>query len=242
MKHNKQTLLVISSFAKDRITYIESGKTLEKIGGPAFWISKTLKDIGTEFDLITGQKEAQIEIIVDKNGEKGFIRSVNEIPLKTKKSADFIIISTIADEFKLEMIDENLEGEIALDLQGYIRSSKLNNKKFTLPKAIEKKINIIKLTEEELSSLENEFIDTYPNIIFIITKGQFGADIIKNSKSYHYNAPQIELMDTLGAGDVFLAAFTAKFMKSKDLRDSGNFANDYVSQFLKKNKCINRYE
>lgn len=73
MKNSKQTLLIISSFAKDRITYMNSGKTIEKLGGPAFWISKTLKDMCMKFDIITGQKKSEIEITVDKNGERGVI-------------------------------------------------------------------------------------------------------------------------------------------------------------------------
>jgi len=242
MKYNKENLLVISSFAKDKITYRKSGETLEKIGGPAFWISRTLKDIGMKFDIITGKRDAEIEITVNKNGESGIIRSVSEIIPEAEINADFIIISTIADEFKLETISNNFKGEIALDLQGYIRASKLNNKEFILPKNIGKKIKIIKLTEEELDFLKSKFIDSYPDIIFIITKGKFGADIIKNGSSFHYCAPKIKFIDTLGAGDVFLAAFTAQIIKCNDIPKSGNYANNYVSQFLKKNKSIEEHE
>lgn len=235
MPFNKQSLLVISSFARDRVIYKESGKIIIKCGGPGFWISKTLIDLGVEFNILTGKDEAKIEIIVDEFGESGLIKSVSNILLEKKNEANFIIISTIANEFKLEMIND-LIGDIILDIQGYVRYFKIHNKIFSISNDIVRRIKILKATEEEFTCLGEGFVNKYPNIIFLITKGENSVEIIDNGKKYFFTPTKIKLIDTIGAGDVFLTSFTVEFMKNGNVVDSGEFAIQYTSQFLKEHK------
>lgn len=233
MKPCKQNILVISSFACDKITYLKSGKNVMKHGGPAFWISKTLQDLEVKFDMLTSKKEAKIEITIDEFEEKGTIQSVDKILLKKKKKANFILISTIANEFELDTIN-NLKGDLIIDIQGYVRYSKIHNRKFLLPENIAKRIKILKATEEEFVHLGSKFINAHQDIILLITKGKNGADIVASGKKYFFPTPKIKPNDTIGAGDVFLTAFVTQFIRGENINDSGKFAVRYTSRFLKK--------
>jgi len=235
MTQNKKHLLIISSFARDKITYLKSGKTVEKLGGPAFWISETLKDLKIDFDILTGKKRAEVEIFIDDSQENGIIKSVDKIALKEKRKADLIIISTISNEFDLGLISDKLDGDVVLDMQGYVRHAKLLNNNFNFPTNLAKRIKIIKATEEESAHLKTELADIHSGIILLITKGKDGADIVENGKKYSFQAPEIKsASNTLGAGDVFLTAFTVSYMNNKNAYEAGKFATLYTSRFLKK--------
>ncbi len=237
MQSAKQPLLVVSSFALDKITYRKSGRVTVKPGGPAFWISRTLQDLGVDFGILTGRKKARVEIIVDESGEYGVIRSIGPIKLYKKWGAELILISTIADEFKLSEIN-NLKGDIILDVQGYIRCTKSRNTKFLMPKHIVKRVKVLKATAEEYAHLETKFIAMLGDAIILITKGRDGVDIIERRRKYSLQTPRIQLgpVDAIGAGDVFLAAFTSQFIRGRETRKAAEFATQYTSQFLHKNK------
>jgi len=92
-----------------------------------------------------------------------------------------------------------------------------------LLRALLHKADIVKFNQAELemtqmlfkSSSYNEasqvkFIQDYFNIPeVIITKGEFGASYYKNEKSYQVWGTEVKVVDTIGSGDSFLAAFLA---------------------------------
>ena len=86
-----------------------------------------------------------------------------------------------------------------------------------------KKANIVKFNQAELEMVQilfgsakyNEasqvkFIQQYFNIPeVIVTKGEFGASYYINDQSYHVWGSEVKVIDTIGSGDAFLAAFLA---------------------------------
>ncbi|RVU01000.1 carbohydrate kinase [Mucilaginibacter limnophilus] len=83
--------------------------------------------------------------------------------------------------------------------------------------------NIAKLNHTELESVQSLFQGRYshetsqvkfvqerfniPEIV--ITKGEFGASYYKNNEAYHVAGYEVDVKDTVGSGDAFLAAFIA---------------------------------
>jgi fructokinase len=83
------------------------------------------------------------------------------------------------------------------------------------------KANIIKMNEDEANLLIGgskgkqlqqkliEFQKTYHNHTIIITRGADGAMIWHDEKFYEHPGIKVEAVDTVGAGDAFLATFVA---------------------------------
>lgn len=235
----KGKLVVISSFARDKIVYPKLNRADARPGGPAFWISRTLQNLGVGFIVLSGKRNAQVEIIVDKDGERGAVRSVDRIKVHRSEVADarFILISTILDEFDLGVLND-FGGYIIFDIQGYVRSARTRNKPFLPPAGVTKRIRVLKATAEEFANLTDEFIDMLRDAIILITKGKEGVDVFENRKKYSLPGSEIKTWpaDTVGAGDVFLAAFTSQFLNGKLAVEAAEFAIQYAAQFLQREK------
>lgn len=67
---------------------------------------------------------------------------------------------------------------------------------------------------------------SYPSIIAIlITAGQLGCYVYSNDMLEHVPSEPITVVDTVGAGDSFSAAYMCKYSKSKDPIESAKVAN-----------------
>lgn len=226
------TIEVISTFAADRYLSTESQTQKIKKGGPAFWITETLKDLSVPFAVTTGANEATVDITVEKNDEHGRIVSLSRISVEPPHHADAFIISTIGDEFDLIKIAE-LRGIIALDVQGYVRNSKMTGERqYGFPKIIAERIDILKTNETELKHLDQQFIISQKNRIMLVTKGTEGFELYSSGARTFFPSNPIVTQDTVGAGDVLLSAFVATYITSKDAVQSAMFARTYVEQFL----------
>jgi fructokinase len=92
-----------------------------------------------------------------------------------------------------------------------------------LLKVLLEKADIVKLNQAELEMVQIifngpldkeasqvKFIQDHFNIgEVIITKGEFGASYYTNKKGYHLWGNEVQVRDTIGSGDSFLAAFIA---------------------------------
>jgi len=58
----------------------------------------------------------------------------------------------------------------------------------------------------------------------LITKGADGGTYYDTSKSINYNAQKVEVVDTVGSGDSFLAAFLSKKLAGETIADCLDFA------------------
>lgn len=228
----KSKIQVISTFAEDRYFFKENQTRKIKKGGPAFWITETLTDLRVPFDVTTGETEAIVDIIVEKNDEDGKIVSLPLISEEPTYQADAFIISTIGDEFDLAKI-ANLRGIIALDVQGYVRSSTMKGEEiYQFPKMMEERIDILKTNEAELKHLDQQFIISQQNRIMLVTRGTEGFELYTSGVRTFLPSNPIVAPDTIGAGDVLLSAFVATYSKSKDAMQSALFARTYVEKFL----------
>ena len=100
------------------------------------------------------------------------------------------------------------------------------------------KADFIKLNDEELREISRELDSPYnsfeQNIKFIakktkakhicVTKGEFGAVLYYDEKFYYNSGYFIKVVDTVGAGDSFLASLTMKLLKGKSPQKALNYA------------------
>ena len=64
----------------------------------------------------------------------------------------------------------------------------------------------------------------------IITQGPKGC----THKGVNYPVPLVEIKDTSGAGDTFVAAFSVKFCETRSVKDSITFANSCATKVVQK--------
>jgi fructokinase len=100
------------------------------------------------------------------------------------------------------------------------------------------KADFIKLNDEELyeisQKLESPYNSFEQNIQFIaertntkqicVTKGAFGAVLYYNEKFYYNSGYFIKVVDTVGAGDSFLATLILRLLRGKSPQKSLNYA------------------
>ncbi|PJJ07844.1 fructokinase [Flavobacterium sp. 1] len=100
------------------------------------------------------------------------------------------------------------------------------------------KADFIKLNDEELFEISRKMDSPYnsfeQNIKFIaektntkqvcVTKGAFGAVLYYNEKFYYNSGYFIKVVDTVGAGDSFLASLIVRLLRGKSPQKSLNYA------------------
>lgn len=100
------------------------------------------------------------------------------------------------------------------------------------------KADFIKLNDEELREISRELDSPYnsfeQNIKFIaektntkqlcVTKGEFGAVLYYNGKFYYNSGYFVKVVDTVGAGDSFLASLLSRLLRGKTPQKALNYA------------------
>lgn len=107
---------------------------------------------------------------------------------------------------------------------------KFLDSKRPLSNEILSQIDFVKLNEKEYEAVNPKLKLLYEDK-FIVTLGSKGA--MYKGKLYASNNP-LQTIDVSGAGDTFLAAFVFKFIKSKDVGESIQFANQQAEIVVSK--------
>jgi fructokinase len=184
--------------------------------------------------MINDKGNASYDILYPSSWDK--ITLTNEMIEKVSASDVFIFGSLICrdeisrstlyallDKAKYKVFDANLRApyyrtEVLLELMS--------------------KADFIKLNDEELweisRKLESPYNSFEQNIKFIaektntkqvcVTKGAFGAVLYTNNKFYYNSGYFIKVVDTVGAGDSFLATLIVRLLKGKSPQKSLNYA------------------
>jgi D-beta-D-heptose 7-phosphate kinase/D-beta-D-heptose 1-phosphate adenosyltransferase len=90
-------------------------------------------------------------------------------------------------------------------------------------------ISYIKINEFEYDHNKEHLT---PDLIsrLIITKGSSGAD----HQGVNYPVEKVEIKDTCGAGDTFVAGLVTNFVKTKNISEAIKFANDCATKVVQK--------
>ena len=158
-------------------------------------------------------------------------------------AGDALIISPVIGEISIQAATSINPEILILDPQGYVR--KVNkNKTVSMKKWFHKelleKVTIFKSSEEELKHIIN--LDTYAALgklinlgveVGIATVGDKGAVLIGNGKKFRIPIyPSTKVIDTTGAGDVFLSAFTYSFLDGEELDWCASVSSAYSSSVI----------
>ena len=212
-------------------------------------IMSYLKDQRVSLDLIQVGEEYKtgvVNVMINEKGNASYdimypsswdkITLTNEMIEKVSESDVFIFGSLICrdeisrstlyallDKAKYKVLDANLRApyyttEVLIELMS--------------------KADFIKLNDEELWEISRKIGSPYnsfeQNIKFIaektntkqvcVTKGAFGAVLYYNDKFYYNSGYFIKVVDTVGAGDSFLATLIVRLLRGKSPQNSLNYA------------------
>ncbi|OGH10689.1 MAG: hypothetical protein A3B38_04375 [Candidatus Levybacteria bacterium RIFCSPLOWO2_01_FULL_36_13] len=160
------------------------------------------------------------------------------------KNADVLFIAPLIPYFSPEYVKNvvKITSKNCLKIllpQGYFRDFDNSNnvvfKEFKKEREILPLIDIVIVSDEDYPNIENltlEWSKKY-GTTFLITKAQKGAIIISTEvkKTVPTNPiPSKEIVDSIGAGDIFAAAFGYHYFKTKDLEKSVDYANQIAKQ------------
>lgn len=225
-------ITVISTFSQDRYFHVRTGVRETKRGGPAFWIRRTLSAWGLLFTIVHAPEDAIVDITVDETGERGTIASLPALQAGEIPYADAYLVSTIGAEFNIAQIS-GFAGLVAVDVQGYVRDARMKGlSAYTFPPHVQDTISILKGTEEEISYLDPASVEAQKHRILVITRGSQGFDLYASGMHIPVPGHPIHARDTVGAGDVLLAAFVASYVRSGDSHTSARAARQHVEEFL----------
>jgi len=174
-------------------------------------------------------------LIYNDEGERQLILKSRAPPIEPEEipetlSAKVIHISPIAGEVSYEVTERLREHSdiLSLDPQGFLRRFNKDGRVYlgnlTNPKILSK-INIFKASKREIEMVtgESELTRAIKHIrekgvsIVIVTRGGKGAILSFGRKIYRIPAGKSKvIVDTTGAGDVFIGAFLSEYVKGED--------------------------
>ena len=79
------------------------------------------------------------------------------------------------------------------------------------------------LSEEEISTLQALCHECGTEIVGV-TRGSKGACFSKNGKQYNQSINEVNVVDTMGAGDSFIAGFLTSYVKDQNIESALSFA------------------
>lgn len=107
--------------------------------------------------------------------------------------------------------------------------------------------NILKINDEELVVVAKLFeiegeaidickylIDKFDLKIVILTKGSEGSVVVSNDMVSELKSPKVEVVDTVGAGDAFTAAFVVSYLRGDSIAEAHCLANNIAAEVCTK--------
>ncbi len=151
-------------------------------------------------------------------------------------NADSFYISPVLNEVSPETLSEisKSEGIVMLDPQGIFRKvDESENITLETPSNLEEylaEVDIVKIGKEEFQTFghsEDELLEKLSEMgpeICILTLGEAGCKVFNGGEITKIDSIDVDAEDLTGAGDVFGAAFLAKYLDSQDSVKSARYA------------------
>jgi len=95
-------------------------------------------------------------------------------------------------------------------------------------------VDFIKINSTEFKQNIEDIEKIKKQTTLIVTEGENGATLYSNNITKHFDTEKIILRDVCGAGDTFLAALVANYMKTHDINQSIIFANSCACKVVSK--------
>lgn len=206
-----------------------------------------LKKYKVNLDLVnfSNKKTALIVIVINKNGERisfanlkkasyldlnfDLINKININDIDAFYISGGILTEKNFNQKIIDFLDKiGSKNKIFFDFNYRIGKGIRFFKKFAYE--VFKRSFIIFTNEEEFKIIGkyriNELIKN--GKIFIVKMGEKGAKLLNKNEEIFVEGYKVKSVDTVGAGDIFNAAFLSNYLDTLDLKRSLNFAN-YVA-------------
>ncbi len=167
--------------------------------------------------------------IIDVLHQTDIVFFAPQQPIYTKKYIDSVVRDLKKDVLKV------------LIPQGFYRNFDQENnvlvREFTEAKDILPLMDIIIVSEQDSPTMLNQAKEwaLNMNVVPVVTLGEKGAVAFKGREEIILPAmpvPETEIIDSVGSGDIFSASFAYRYKQTKDLKESGRFANEISRQCL----------
>ena len=198
--------------------------------GMAGNVKDNLEALETEVTLISNANKIKKTRYVDDRTNHMFVR-IDEgeddvFPIAQKSLEDIGW-----EEFDAVIISDYCKGFIDEDTIKYISEQHLLtflDTKKTLGDYVDK-ITFIKINDVEYK-YNKDILSPYWSEKMIITRGSRGAEY----EGITYPVEEVDVRDTSGAGDTFLAGLVSSYLKDKDIIEAIKFANKCATQVVQK--------
>ena len=153
---------------------------------------------------------------------------MTSIPAAWKKTP-IIHLGPVANEIDSDIINHFPDSLMLLTPQGWLRQvdpqGKVHPIPWNLPPELTAKATAIVLSSEDIQDDEDQITELarHSNIL-IVTENKYGARVYWREDVRRFSAPQVDLVDATGAGDIFAAAFFSRLAQTRDPWESTRFA------------------
>ena len=197
--------------------------------GMAYNVYNNLVSLGTEAEILTNPNYKQITKtrFVDYRSNYMFLRLDENDGKYTKSILDGINFSRY-DAIIVSDYDKGFLTERDIEYIGHAHPAVFLDTKKILGSWCNT-VTYIKINENEYNETKHTL---GTNLIekVIITMGPRGA----KHKGKVYPVPAVEIKDTSGAGDTFVASLTSEYIKSQDIEKAITFANECATTVVQK--------
>jgi len=235
-------ILVIGESCVDIFRYGKCDRLCPEAPVPVFSFLNETKNGGMAMNVYNNLKSFDIDVDIKTNNNWQNIKKIRFV--EEKSNHMFLRVDENDSEFKLVNLDnikfENYDAIIVSDYnKGFLTKESMEfiSKKHPLTLLDTKKtlgdwcknFSFIKINGVEFDKTKHLLDDDiYEKLI--ITQGPKGC-IYRNKT---YNVPLVEVKDVSGAGDTFISGFCYMFVKSNNIDDSINFANECATKVVQK--------
>lgn len=208
--------------------------------GMAGNVYENLKALGVESSLFSNSNLITKTRYLDDRTNHLLLR-VDTGDQETKAITNRVLNDTLWSEYDAVIISDYNKGFVTPYAISYIASHNSNTFLDTKKKLDSNVANVsyIKINSFEYEATKNEVSkldkDGY-NISdkLIVTTGSKGCRL----KNVNYPVEKVEVKDQTGAGDTFLAAFTVKYMETRDESQAAKYANDCATKVVTKRGVV----
>ena len=238
---------------------ISENRSYTAPGGPAVFIGNVFKQLPNIYleVIVPGKDLKKKETLIYENRSKGDRRSQKTFNLKYAKpvsitnklkgivaNSDLIFFAPLTPDYRPDYI-ASLLGKTKKDSvkiispQGYFRDFDKNNnvvqRDFIEADEILPLFDVVIASVEDHKNIKHMAKVWSKKIKVIVTLGDKGSQYFYRGRSIFAKSNPVqkeEIVDSVGSGDIFTAAFGYKYFLKRDLKESLRFANDVARQCL----------
>jgi hypothetical protein len=231
--HAAQRVTLVSTKTRDTLTLPDgSRKTIP--GGPANYIGEAFRRLGLECDLLTGDV-ADVEVISSPEGEEYVIPALAPIQLPPRLACAALLLSPVVREIDPDAVPD-VDGLLIIDLQGFVREPGVSSgdviTTFDLTDLL-MRADVVKASESELQRLTDSSRKALDGTILLTTLGERGALVRCDRREAFVPARIIKTPYTIGAGDSYLAGFTAAILDGCEPIQAAEMAARFTEDVLR---------